>query len=370
MTARTNGWKRKLFLLLLIGAAALGGAFIWKQMQPAGLPSGIASGNGRIEATEIDVATRFPGRLAALSVREGDFVEAGQTVAQMDKESLEAQLREAGAQVRQAESAKATALAVVAQRENAKITAGAVVAQRQNDLAFAEKQLKRTGELVRKGFVSAQQLDADLSRKQGAVAALSAARSSVVEAQAAISAARSQVVEAQSRIEAAVAISERIRADMADISLKAPRTGRVQNRLAEPGEILAAGGKVVTLLDLTDVYMTIFLPGSVAGRLAIGSDARIILDAAPEYVIPAKVSFVAAQAQFTPKTVETASEREKLVFKVRVQIDKELLRQYETRVKSGLTGVAYVATVAQASWPEFLRIKLPSATPPPGHAKP
>ena len=109
--------------------------------------------------------------------------------------------------------------------------------------------------------------------------------------------------------------------------LKSPIAGRVLYRLAEPGEVLAAGGKVLTVLELTDVYMTIFLPTALAGRIAVGSEARIVLDAVPQYVIPATISFVAARAQFTPKDVETRTEREKLMFRIKVRIDPELLGQ-------------------------------------------
>ena len=120
-------------------------------------------------------------------------------------------------------------------------------------------------------------------------------------------------------------------------------------RLAEPGEVLAAGGKVLTVLELTDVYMTIFLPTALAGRIAVGSEARIVLDAVPQYVIPATVSFVAARAQFTPKDVETRTEREKLMFRVKVRIDPELLTKYRDQVKTGLPGVAYVRLNAGAA---------------------
>ena len=98
----------------------------------------------------------------------------------------------------------------------------------------------------------------------------------------------------------------------------------MQYRVAQPGEVLGAGGKVLNIVDLADVYMTFFLPEQAAGRVALGQDVRIILDAAPQYVIPAAVSFVASTAQFTPKTVETASERQKLMFRVKAQISPEL----------------------------------------------
>ena len=150
-----------------------------------------------------------------------------------------------------------------------------------------------------------------------------------------------------------------MRSDIEDSTLKAARAGRVQYRLAEPGEVLPAGGKVVTTLDVSDVYMTVFLPETLVGRVAIGAEARIVLDAAPQYVIPAQVSYVAAEAQFTPKTVETASERQKLAFRVKVQIDPELLRKYRAQVKTGLPGVAYVRFDSHADWPPALQPRLP-----------
>ena len=144
-----------------------------------------------------------------------------------------------------------------------------------------------------------------------------------------------------------------------DLVLISPRTGRVQYQLARNGEVIAAGGKVLTILDLQDVYMTIFLPAATAGKLEIGGEARIILDPAPQWVVPAKVSFVAADAQFTPKTVETAEEREKLMFRAKLQLDAAVLKQYSSRVKTGVRGLGIVRTNPAAPWPDDLQVKLP-----------
>ena len=119
----------------------------------------------------------------------------------------------------------------------------------------------------------------------------------------------------------------------------------------------------MTVLDLSDVSMTIFLPTSEAGRVALGSEGRIVLDAAPNYVIPAAVSFVAAEAQFTPKTVETANEREKLMYRVKLAIDPGLLETYRDYVKAGLTGNAYLK-IAPRRVAGALPPKLPDAPPP------
>ncbi|MEF8734906.1 MAG: HlyD family efflux transporter periplasmic adaptor subunit [Candidatus Accumulibacter meliphilus] len=352
------GWAAIAAAVLGIGAA-----YMLRRDDTDALPPQFATGNGRIEATEIDLATKFAGRLSDVLVSEGAFVEAGQVLARMDTVALDAQVREAQAQLRQAQSAQSSAAAVVAQRQSARATALAVVAQHRVDLAFARKQLERTRQLVEEKFYSAQQLDVDESERQSAAALLVAAQSGVVEADAAIAAARSQLVEAQSGIDAARATLQRIEADAADAQLSAPRNGRVQHVLAQAGEVLGAGGKVLSLLDLSEVYMRIYLPETVAGKLAIGGEARLILDAAPGFVIPATVSFVSAQAQFTPKTVETASERQKLVFQVRLQIAPELLKKHEAQVKTGLPGVAFVRLDSTTPWPEHLRSRVPADPP-------
>jgi HlyD family secretion protein len=159
---------------------------------------------------------------------------------------------------------------------------------------------------------------------------------------------------ARSSVSAALATIARIDADLADARLDAPRDGRIQYRVAQPGEVLAPGGKLLNLVDLTDVYMTFFLPEAVAGRVALGSEVRIVLDAAPDFAVPAKISFVASVAQFTPRTVETASERQKLMFRVKARIDPELLARHIEQVKTGLPGVAWVRLDADAAWPDRL----------------
>ena len=130
----------------------------------------------------------------------------------------------------------------------------------------------------------------------------------------------------------------------------------MQFKLAQPGEVIGAGGKVLNLVDLSDVYISFFLPETVAGRVALGTEVRIVLDAAPQYVIPAKVSFVASTAQFTPKTVETASERQKLMFRVKARIAPELLKKHLAQVKTGLPGVAWIKTDDSRDWPKHLQL--------------
>lgn len=291
---------------------------------------GFGSGNGRLEVQEIDVATKFPGRLADVLADEGETVQAGQVVARMDASSLEAQLREANAQVQRTRQGQ--------------MTAKALIAQRQGELLLASRDLERARGLYVNANISVKDYDR--------------AQTAMKTATAAVTQAEAQLAEANAAVQAALAHTERIQVDNKESVLTAPRSGRVQFRLHEPGEVLPSGGKILTLIDPMDVYMTVFLPAESTGQIALGAEARITLDAAPNLVIPAKVSFVADKAQFTPKEVETRSEREKLMFRIKVQIDPELVKGHETVVKPGLPGVAYVRLDSAAQWPATLQTKL------------
>lgn len=313
--------------LLLVAAA---GSYWWYQQQNS-LPENIASGNGRVEAEEIHVAAKYPGRIAEVLVDEGDMVTEGQVLARMDTAEIEASFAKARADVARAQEAVAEAKAQIAQRVS--------------ELKYAQQELGRAAFLVQKGHVSKSLLDQRQAERDTAEAILTAARA--------------HLLSAQRSIESAAAEARRVGTRIDDSTLRAPRGGRVQYRLAEPGEVLASGGRVVTLLDLSDVYMTIFLPTAQVGRVFLGTDARIILDAAPEFVIPATVSFVAANAQFTPREVETRSEREKLMFRVKVKIDPALLLIHVKKVKTGLPGEAYVLLGSGAEWPEQFAVRLP-----------
>ncbi len=317
---------RNLFFWVLALAVVAGGAYYLYQHRPAGLPAGFASGNGRLEATEVDVATKIAGRLAELGPREGDWVEAGAVVGRLDADDLRAQLKVAEAQV------------VQAQKAVDETRAG--VRKSKADATLAGKTLKRSEELVGRGFISRNKLDSDQTGMEGAMAGMAQAQSRVAEADAAVAAAQARV--------------ESLRATLNDTSLKAPINGRVLYRLAEAGEVLAAGGKALTLVDLSDMYMTVYLPTDKAGQVALGAEARIALDALPAQAIPATVSFVAPKAQFTPREVETRSEREKLMFRIKLRADPAWLAAHRDLAKGGMPGVAYVRLDANAAWPATL----------------
>jgi HlyD family secretion protein len=295
------------------------------------LPRGIKKTNGRLESEQVEIATKYAGRIAEVLAREGQAVGAGQVLARMETSELEAQIRAAEAQVRKAEHEKTQAAALIVQRDS--------------ERTFARQELHRTSTLVEKGWSTGEKLDQRRNEIRTAEAAYDTAVATLDAAKAQIVAGQAEVARLQSQLNESV--------------LVAPTSGRIQYKLAQTGEVLPAGGRVLTMLDLTDVYMTIFLPARDAGALSIGDEARVVLDFIPQYVFPTKVTFVATEAQFTPKTVETAEEREKLMFRVKLSAPPELIKQYEANVKTGVRGVAYVRVLPDTSWPENLAVKVP-----------
>ncbi len=324
--------KRPLILVLVLAAliAAAGAAAYYYVGRGRTLPPGFAFGNGRIEATQVDVATKAAGRVLDVLAEEGDFVNRGQVVAHMDVQETEAALRTAEAQASQARQSRDTATHVVEQRKG--------------ELELAAKELERQETLLARGFATEQKVDQYRTTRLTAAAALAAAQSSLAASESAIRAAEAEV--------------DRLTRMVADGTLVAPKSGRVIYRLAEPGEVLGSGGKVLTLIDLSDVYMTIFLPAVEAGALALGAEARLLLEPLPDRAVPANVSFVSARAQFTPKQVETQRERDRMMFRVKLKVPQALVEKYLDHVKTGVTGIGYVRLDPKAAWPDWLQSDL------------
>ena len=320
---------------VVIVIAVIGGWWLWQHFQDPGLPLGFAVGNGRIEAVQIDISTKIPGRVATVLVKEGDLVQPKQILANIDSAQIQAQQLRAKANVASAESLVTSAQANIAQANAQHI--------------LANQELSRARKLIKKGNVSKETYDIRMSNVSVAQANLETAQAMLVAQQSNVKAARANVTEIQTQLD--------------DAMLFSPTIGRVLYRLAEPGEVLGSGGKVLTIINLSDVYMEIFLPTADAHRIAIGAEARIKLDVL-DIAIPATVSFVSPESQFTPKQVETQNERDKLMFRVKVRIPEELVLNYIERVKTGVRGVAYVRLTtkpdeALSPWPEFLQ-KLPA----------
>lgn len=322
---RPDAWVVAAVVALAAGAAL----YVWRTHRP-GLPADIFAANGRLEMARIDIAAKYPGRVVDLPVQEGDLVAAGQVVAREDVSEIDAEAQ--GARAQRAEAVETL------ERARAELQA------HRSALALARLEWTQTQGLHGKKLVS----DVELERRQ---IELTAQDAQVAAASAALGA-------AQAAVDAASAQLARLTVIRDEMTIRAPVRGRIEYRLIERGAVVPAGGRIATLLDLSDVYMTVFLPESAAGKVRIGDEARIVLDAFTG-ALAARVSFVAPEAQFTPKYVETHSEREKLAYRVKLQLPVALARELEDQLKAGATGDGYVRLAPGAAWPPQLALRTP-----------
>ncbi|MCA0928135.1 HlyD family secretion protein [Ruegeria profundi] len=325
--------KQSSLIYFALAALVITGGIMYAVISSNGdqLPDGFVQGNGRIEAEQVEIAPTIAGRVVNVLAAEGDMVATGDILAEMDVDELSAALDRAKAEVALARQTKAEA--------------EALVLQRQSEQRRAEQELDRATALL-----AGQNISETVFEERETIHQV---------AEAVLGAAKARVATAESRIAASEAEVRRIEAQIEDSLLLAPMPGRVLYRLAEPGEVVGAGEPILTLLSLQKVYMEVFLPAREAGLLPIGTEARIVLDALPDYAIPAFVSFVSPEAQFTPKQVETLDEREQLVFRVRVRIPEDLVESRIEHVKTGLRGVAVIRVDQSSAWPEALERRIP-----------
>jgi len=320
---------KSLLWLTIASAPVMMGSRLWTWREgwlPTRLPDGIASGNGRIESVRVDVATKYAGRVQTILAREGDLVKPGQAVARMNTDELEAELARGKARAAEGRAVK--------DQISAEIT------EKRSRLRLAQQQFERDRALYARQVASRETVERSQSHRDIAAAALQASNA--------------KLLASQMTIEAAEADVRRIETQIADSTLTSPVEGRVLYRLAEEGEVLPAGGEVFTLVNLEDVYMEIFLPAREAALISHGADARIVTDLALDRATRATVSLVSPEAQFTPNYVETRSERDKLMFRVKLQIPREMLPKLD-EVKTGVRGVGYVKLDNSAAWPKALR---------------
>lgn len=318
---------------LAVAALLIGGfvAYFYSTENREALPDGFVQGNGRLEAEQVEIAPTIAGRVARVMAAEGSLVDTGDVLVEMDTDELSAALDRAKAEVALARQSKAEA--------------EAVVLQRQSEQRRAEQELERA-----KALLAGQNISETIFEDRETANEV---------AKAVLGASEARVATADSQIAAAEAEVRRIASQLEDSTLYAPMPGRVLYRLAEPGEVVGAGEPILTLLSLENVYMEVFLPAREAGLLPIGTEARIVLDALPDFAIPATVSFVSPEAQFTPKQVETLSEREQLVFRVRVRIPEDLVAGRIEHVKTGLRGTAIIRLSSDVAWPDALERRIP-----------
>ncbi len=315
--------KRYVVLIVLAAAAALGIYFYtdYRKQQELRYPK-FYSGNGRLEATEVYISTRLPERVEKIFVKTGQIVHKGDKLVQMRDRTLKA--NEAGT------------VAAIMEKEGELAMAKAHVKLTQSAFDGANKEYIRQKSLVATGAVSQKAFDEAETNYKNTLAQLEYAKASVIAAEGKLASQKAEL--------------QRIREDIRDCLLTARHDGRIQYKLAQEGEVLAAGGRAMNLVNLTDTYMTFFLPTQIAGQVRMGAEVKLIFDAAPDYPIDAKVTFIDPVAQFTPKSVETRVEREKMMFRIKASLDAKELLKYLDDVKTGLPGVAWVKVDPEASW--------------------
>jgi len=359
--------KKWIVIPIVLVVGGILGYQYWKSKQSA-LPTGIVSGNGRIEARLSDASAKEPLRVKQVLVDEGDLVQPGQILVRLDTVTIDAELAKNQAAVGAAREELAAAKAAIAAATadiaaaNANVaSANAAVEQQQSEIQLAQIEADRQRNMLAENATSKAMYDVRQTALETTKATLKDAQARTDSAVARAGAAQAQLSSAQARADAAqqqigVALAqvEVTKSRIKDATLVSPVTGRVLYRLVEPGEVLGPGGKALTLVDLSDVYMEIYLPSDQAAALKTGSDARITVDYEPNASAAARVTFVSPEAQFTPKQVETKSEREKLMFRVKLQIPPELVEHYVERIKTGVRGVGYVKVSPAATWPGWL----------------
>lgn len=411
--------KSYYILIALILAVAVAFAVYMNYKRTADTtPEGFASSNGRLQLQNIDVASLRAGRVSQVLVHEGDLVEKGTPLVTLSSEELDTQLQGAEAAKSQAEAAKSQAEGRKSQAQAAKARAegavtramgtekraeggyartqggvnqaDAVIAAKKAQLQIALDNLNNTKALRKDNLVSiaelqqreqayqaakAEVLAAQAAKAQAAAGGTEAqagiaeaqsgiaeAKAAVAEAQAGINQAQAGIEQAQAGINQAQSQINRVKSIQSDMYVRAPQAGRVEYRIVEVGNVIAPGSKVVTLVDPNDVYLEIFLPTDSSNQVQIGSPARILLDGI-KAVLPAKVSFVANQSQFTPKSVETKNEREKMMYRVKLSLDPQVASRYQTLLKGGMTAQGYVQLDPSKAWSKDLEVKMPSIVP-------
>ncbi|AAU37908.1 MULTISPECIES: HlyD family secretion protein [Basfia] len=319
------------YVVAILAAVAVAGGTIWYNAQlKAEKLAGIAAVNGRLELKRLDIATLYAGRVEEMYVQEGDEVQPGQNLARLSSSISQTQVDAANAQKQRAQEAVTRAVAQIDSQ--------------QQQLKVAKLELDNAQKLRRDNLVSASELERRQANYRAAVAAVNTAKAAKAEADAAVNQAQAQLEQALSQ--------------NSDMLIKAPKAGWVEYQIAEVGNVLGIGGRVVSLLDPTDTYINVFLTSAQSNQVKVGEEARIVVDGM-NAVFPAKITYVAADAQFTPKSVETTEERAKLMFKVKLQIPAEIALQYNKLLKGGMTALGYVKYGQEALWPENLTVKLP-----------
>ena len=317
--------------------------------RPADTPARRVS--GYVEATEVRVAAEVGGRLIEVKVAEGDRVGVGDLIARIDTSDTDLALRRAGAEREQAEAQLALLRAGSRQEDIRQAAAQAESAQAdvraaQAELDAATADVERFENLLRANAGSVKQRDDAVTRRNIAAARVRAAQERARGAGDALArqraGARPQEIDAaRARVSTVDAQIATLQKSLADAMLKAPVGGVVTAKLLDAGEMAAPRAPVAVITDLDHAWANLFVPEPMVPRLRIGQGATVFTDAGGQG-LPGTITFVSPKAEFTPRNVQTAEERSKLVYRVRVTVDNK-----EGVLKQGMPVEAVIPLQAQ-----------------------
>lgn len=354
-TSFGSGALLKVLPVAALAAVMVAGSYVWRSAGAQGSRHQFVSGTGHIEGTEITVATRLAGRVENIFVTEGQFVRAGQVLARMQVRSLLAERDEAYARYRQAQYLAAAADVELLFRTTETTAAQAARQQRDGEFASVVQSLARAMTSAQQDPSREQELEEHRAAARRAAAAASAADAQWASASVAVALARVQLASARSAVVAAEATIRRVETELSDTELEAPRDAIVQDRFAQTGAALTAGGQLLNLVDPADVNLTFLLPDAVCGGVALGSEARIVLDTAPQAVIPATISSVSRSRRLTPR-IDSSRARENPMCRVIAHIDRDLVQHRFEDLHTGAPGVGWVKLDPHIPWPPALRV--------------
>lgn len=352
---------------LMVGAAILAYValdhWIWK----ATLTEGLIQANGRIEGDHVTVASKFPGRIRELLVREGATVTAGQVLIRLDDSQTSARVDQARhaaeALDAQVEAAHAT-LAVLnldvplaIERADAQIAkANATVDKAISVEHEARTDAQRFRNLAAKDAASIQQRDQAAMRWEVARKDLAASRSGLTQATKELAQAElgwkrirakeSEVSALERQRDQAEAVLDEAESIMRDLTITAPTSGTIMTRMIDVGEVIAAGAPLLELVDLDHLYLKVYVPELQIGKVRLDLPARIFTDAFPDQPFDATVRYIASKAEFTPKEVQTPDERVKLIYAVKLY----LTENPDHRLTPGLPADAIIRWRDDVAW--------------------
>jgi HlyD family secretion protein len=355
---RTRGVRPVFVLVGVVAVATVTGIYACNAAAEKKRASGFVSGTGRIEASEIAVATNVPGRIDRILVQEGQSVRAGQVVARMQVQSLVAERTEADARYKHALYLAVSADADVLLRETQTQAAEVAVQHYESEFQAIVQRLSSAVAMPGTGSGAVQELE-DLRAEARRVAAVAAAADAqLAAARMAVVAARLDAESAHAGVEAAEATIRRVETALADAALTSPRDAEVQSRAAQPGDVVQAGSPVLNLVDSTNVRMTFALPEAGVDGVRVGDEARIVLETLPESVIRATISNVESAAP-TLLRHNIPDERVRPMCRLTAQLDRAFIHRYLKQVKAGASGVVWLRLDPALPWPSTLNVGEP-----------